>query len=265
VYSDSHREKDAINQLEALAALEPARPERQVALGLAYARAGRPDMAVMALRRVVEEHPEDQIAYVALGRVWLDIAEAHQDRVYLNKALEALDAVARRSPPDSEALLLLGRAQLLGGDTAAAERTLNQATAQFPIDTAALLKLATVAERSGHLATARDALVRYTSLSGDGTPTLERAIHIGDLSIRLNEPAVAVTWFTRAVEDAAAGPASFARLAEAQLRIGDRDGARVSIERGLQRDARNAQLLALQRRFRPAADRPGAANHQQGS
>ncbi|HTH26404.1 MAG TPA: tetratricopeptide repeat protein, partial [Vicinamibacterales bacterium] len=39
----------AINQLEALAALEPTRPERAVAVGLAQARAGREDAAVITL------------------------------------------------------------------------------------------------------------------------------------------------------------------------------------------------------------------------
>ena len=39
----------AINQLEALAALEPANPDRVVAVGLAQARAGREDAAVITL------------------------------------------------------------------------------------------------------------------------------------------------------------------------------------------------------------------------
>ena len=42
--------------------------------------------------------------------------KSQRDRVALNKALEALDTVARRSPAGSEALLLLGRAQVLAGD-----------------------------------------------------------------------------------------------------------------------------------------------------
>ena len=256
MYAAAHREKEAINQLEALAALEPGKPERQLALGLAYAKSGRSDLAVITLRRLAEDHPEAPEVYVAIGRVWLETADAHpEDRVALNKALEALNVVARRSPQSSEALLLLGRAQLLSGDAGAAERTLKQATAQYPIEPAALLQLAIVAERAGHLGTAREALVRYTAISGDGMPPAERAIHLGDLSLRLNEPAQAVTWYAKAVEHSSAPLAVFARLAECQFRAGDQAGALASVERGLQREPKDATLLSLQRRLRAATGR----------
>jgi tetratricopeptide (TPR) repeat protein len=252
-YATAHRDKEAINQLEALAALEPGRPDRQLALGLAYGRTGRSDLAVITLRRVAEDHPEDAEAYVAIGRVWLEAAESQRDRVSLNKAMEALEPVARRSPPGSEALLLLGRAQLLSGNLAAAERTVKQATAQFPIEPSALLQLASVAERAGHLATARDALMRYTAISGDGIPPPERALHLGDLSMRLNEPAAAIGWYTKAADSATAPPSTFARLAESQFREGDQAGALASVERGLKREPHNQVLLGLQRRLKAVA------------
>ncbi len=252
-YLAARREKEALNQLEALAALEPGRPERQLALGVAYGRAGRSDLAVITLRRVAEDHPEDPEAYVAIGRVWLEAAEAQRDRVALNKAMEALDAVARRGPPGSEALMLLGRARLLAGDTVGAERTLKQATAQFPIEPTALLQLASVAERAGHVGTARDALIRYTAISGDGVPPPERALHLGDLSMRLNEPAAAVGWYAKAAESPTAPPSTFARLAESQFRTGDQAGAFASVARGLQREPRNPTLLGLQRRLNAVA------------
>jgi tetratricopeptide (TPR) repeat protein len=252
-YSAAHRDKEAINQLETLAALEPKRPERRLALGLAYGRAGRSDLAVITLRRMAEDHPEDPEVFVAIGRVWLEAAEAQRDRVALNKAIEALEAVASRNPPGSEALLLLGRAKLLAGDLGAAERTLKQATAQFPIEPAALLQLASVAERAGHVGTARDALMRYTAISGDGIPPPERALHLGDLSMRLNEPAAAVGWYAKAAQSDSAPPSTFARLAESQFRVGDQAGALASVERGLQREPRNLTLLGLQRRLQAVA------------
>ncbi len=252
LYSASHRDKEAINQLEALAALEPGRPERQLALGLAYGRAGRFDLAVITLRRLAEDHPENLDVFVALGRVWLEAAEAQRDRVALNKAIEALEAVARRNTPDSEALLLLGRARLLQGDVVAAERTLTQATAQFPIEPAALLELATVAERAGHAGTARDALTRYTALSGDGIPPPERAVHLGDLSMRLNEPAAAVGWYAKAADSPSAASSTFVKLAEARFRAGDQSGALASVERGLQREPKSVVLMGLQHRLSAA-------------
>jgi tetratricopeptide (TPR) repeat protein len=249
LYRSARRDKEAINQLEAIAALEPGQLEPRLALGLAYSRAGRSDLAVITLRRLAEEHPENPEAFVAIGRVWLEAAEATRDGVALKKALEMLDEVARRSPPGSEALMLLGRAQLLSGDLAAAERSLKQATAQVPIEPAALLQLASVAERSGHLGTARDALMRYTAISGDGIAPPERASHLGDLSVRLNEPAAAVAWYLRASESPTATASVFARLAESQFRTGDRAGALSTVQRGLTREPQNPTLLGLQRRL----------------
>ena len=84
------------DQLEGLTALDPG-PSRDVALGLAYARAGQTERAVTTLGRAAERYPEHPYAYVALGRVWLEIAQARGDRVALSKALGALEgAVGQR-------------------------------------------------------------------------------------------------------------------------------------------------------------------------
>ncbi len=253
VYLAARRDKDALAELEALAALEPKRQERQVALGLAYARMGRSDIAVITLRRVAEDHPGDNEVYVAIGRVWLMAAEAQPDPIAVNKATEALEAAVSRGEPTSETLFLLGRARLLAGNFTAAEQTFKQATAQFPIETAAFLHLADVAERQGHFATARDALVRHTAISGDGVPPPDRTFRLGELSMRLNEPAAAVAWFTKAAQGPAATVTVIARLAEAQFRAGDPAGALASVGRGLQRDPGNVALVAIERRIRAAA------------
>jgi tetratricopeptide (TPR) repeat protein len=252
-YLAAHRDKEAIAEQEALAALEPNRPERQIALGLAYGRLGRSDLAVITLRRVAEEHPSDIAVWVAIGRVWLMAAESQPDPNAVNKATEALEAAVSRGEPTSETLFLLGRARLLAGNLTSAEQTFKQATAQFPIESAAFLQLADVAERLGHFATAREALVRYTAISGDGIPPPDRTFRLGELSMRLNEPAAAVAWYTKAAQGASATAAVLARLAEAQFRAGDPAGALATVTRGLQRAPGNAALIAIDRRIRAAA------------
>jgi Flp pilus assembly protein TadD len=224
-----------------------------VALGLAYGRMGRSDLAVITLRRVAEDHPGDTEVYVAIGRVWLMAADAQSDPIAVNKATEALEAAVSRGEPTSETLLLLGRARLLAGNLTAAEQTFKQATGQFPIESAAFLQLADVAERLAHFATARDALVRYTAISGDGVPPPDRTFRLGELSMRLNEPATAVTWYTKAAQGPSATAAVLARLAEAQFRAGDPAGALASVNRGLQREPGNAALIGIERRIRAAA------------
>lgn len=252
-YLAARRDKDAVAELEALAALEPKRHERQVALGLAHGRMGRSDLAVITLRRVLEEHPGDSEVWAAIGRVWLMVADAQPDPNAVNKATEALEAAVSRGEPTSETLFLLGRARLLAGNLTAAEQTFKQATGQFPIESAAFLQLADVAERQAHFATARDALVRYTAISGDGVPPPDRTFRLGELSMRLNEPAAAVAWFTKAAQGPTATVTVIARLAEAQFRAGDPASALASVSRGLQRDPSHAPLIALERRIRAAA------------
>jgi tetratricopeptide (TPR) repeat protein len=74
----------AINQLEALAALEPAKPDRVVAVALAQARAGREENAVTTLGRALERFPDASQVYAALGHVWLTDAQKRGDSVALN-------------------------------------------------------------------------------------------------------------------------------------------------------------------------------------
>jgi tetratricopeptide (TPR) repeat protein len=151
------RTREGIEQLEALAALEPSQPQRLVNVGLAYARAGRTDAAITALGRAAERYPEADGVYVALGQVWLETAEAHNDRVALSKSLEALQPAASRPDATSDTLTLYGRALFLSGTVDEAERTLELAASRFPANPNAFLYLAAAAERRGHVTAARQA------------------------------------------------------------------------------------------------------------
>jgi tetratricopeptide (TPR) repeat protein len=159
--------REGLEQLEALAALEPSRPERLVSVGLAYARAGRTDAAITTLVRAAERYPQADVVYEALGRVWLTSAEARHDRVALTKALEALEPAAARANASSDTLTLYGRALILSGRIDAAERVLQQATSVWPVEPLAFFYLSDAAERRGHVSAARDALASYVALVDD--------------------------------------------------------------------------------------------------
>jgi tetratricopeptide (TPR) repeat protein len=165
LYQDINRPQDAIDQLEALAALEPSRPERLVNVGLAYARLGRRDTAVLTLGRAAERHPDATIVYSALGKVWLTSAVATQDSIALKKAIEALQPAAARADAASETRAMYGRALALSGNMAAAERMLLQAVTTMPVDPAAYRDLAEVARRLGHASIARDAAAKFATLA----------------------------------------------------------------------------------------------------
>lgn len=154
---------DQVEQLEALAALEPERPERDVELSLAYARNGRSDMAVLALGRAAEEHPEQPLVYMALGRVWLDIARTTDDRIALTKSLGALQSIPRATA-SSEALTLLARVLLLVGEFDDAMASLQLATERYPLDPDAFVELAQLVQQDGDTARARQLLAIHDAL-----------------------------------------------------------------------------------------------------
>ncbi len=165
MYEQMGRWQDSIDELEALAALEPARPERLVSVGLAYARIGRRDTAVLTLGRAAERHPDATVVYTALGRIWLTSAEGQKDPVALEKAIEALQPAAAHPDAVSETRALYGRALALSGNMVAAERMLLRAVAMVPVDPSAYRYLAEVARRLGHATIANDAAAKYALLA----------------------------------------------------------------------------------------------------
>ena len=213
-------------------------------------RAGHADLAVLTLGNVLERTPDQPSIYGALGRVWLDIAQARNDRAALGKALEALEHVASSPESTSEMLTLYGRALLQDGQSDVAEYMLEQATQRFPVDPSAFLLYSTAAKQQNHLVDERQALGQYGALMPGDVDLVPRAMRIAALSLQLNDVATAVEWLKRA---AAASPNDvrvLAALADAQVKAGDRDAAKATIARGLESDPANAALLALARRVR---------------
>lgn len=248
VYGLEGEHSKAINELEALAALD-ARADRLVAVGLAQARAGREDAAVLTLGRAVDRFPDAPQVYAALGHVWLTSAQRRGDRVALNKALEALQQAASRSDASSDTFTELGRAWSLAGDMQAAERALRQAVARVPVPPEAYRQLADVTARDGRLQDARDALLKYATLVGDEKPLAEVSVRIGDLSMRLGEPVLAVRWFDRAIDESGPSAALQLRLADAAWKSGDLARARQVVDEGLAAEPGNRPLLQLKRRL----------------
>jgi tetratricopeptide (TPR) repeat protein len=239
----------AINQLEALAALEPANADRVVAVGLAQARAGREEAAIVTLGRAVDRFPDAPQVYAALGHVWLMGAQRRGDRVALNKAVEALGQAARRSDASSDTFAELGRAYLLAGDRPAAERALRQAVAKLPVPADAYLHLADVTARDGRIQDARDALLKYATLMGDERPLANVATQIADYSVRLGDNALAVRWFDRAIDEGGPSVALQLKLAEAAWRAGDVVRANQVIDEGLASEPENRSLQQLKQRL----------------
>jgi tetratricopeptide (TPR) repeat protein len=139
LYAAQNRRADELDQLQVLAGLDRDHVERQIAVGLAQARAGHAEPAVVALGTALERTPDQPIVYEALGRVWLEDAEARDDRAALNKSLEALERIGSGPSSTSPALTLFGRALLRDNQLDRAEQTLLEATMHFPVEPSAFL------------------------------------------------------------------------------------------------------------------------------
>ena len=251
IYGRLGRSEEWINQLEALRALDPS-PARDVALGLAYSKAGQSDRAVLTLRHAAERYPNYRHIYLALGRVWLDTAQARSDRVDLNKALEALEkAVGEENT--SEAYMLFGRALLLASDAEPAERMLQLATEKLPADPLAFYYLADAAERCVHFSVARQSLLNYMALAGEDADPRRRASianRVADLSMRIDDFLFAATWYERALSALPADEGFVVKLAEARWRAGQADAARAMLDKLIERDPSNNAARNLRGRIR---------------
>jgi tetratricopeptide (TPR) repeat protein len=249
LYGRLGRTDESIAQLDALRALDP-NPARDVTLGLAYSKAGQSDRAVIMLRDAAARHPNYRHTYVALGRVWLETAQARSDRIELNKALEALEKAVGEEDT-SEAYLLFGRALLLASDPGPAERMLLQATEKLPADPLAFYHLADAAERRAHYSVARGALIDYIALAGED-PDLRRraalAVRVADLSMRIDDFPLAASWYERALPTLPGDDAIALRLAEARWRAGRVDAARALLDKIIEKNPANAAARNLRRR-----------------
>jgi tetratricopeptide (TPR) repeat protein len=247
--SSLNRHAEAIEQLDVLAALD-SRLERRVAVGLAHARAGHLELAVLTLGSAIERAPDQPVLYGALGRVWLDIAETRHDRPdAIQKALEALARAASSPTATSDVKTLYGRALLDDHQLEAAEQVLQQATERFPVEPTAFSELANVAEQLKHYETARTALISYNALVGDDAEFARRALKIGVLSLSVNDPETAIAWLTRASAATPDDLKTLVALAEAEFKAGRLEAAQSTLKKGLQLDPENIQLRALSKRL----------------
>ena len=142
LYRTAGQRQQAIEQLEALAALEPARAERLISVGLAYARWGRTESAILTLGRAAERFPDQTAAISRSARVAGYRRESKRSRRVEQSDRGAAAACDERRTRSGDALTWYGRAMLLSGDAARRRSALFRATSRAPVDPLALRHLA---------------------------------------------------------------------------------------------------------------------------
>jgi tetratricopeptide (TPR) repeat protein len=248
LYGLLNRHNQELDQLQVIAGLDRDHVARQVAVGLAQARAGHWDLAVLTLGSALELSPNEPEIYRALGKVWLE--RPRDDRAFLSKARKALEPIATSPAATSAMLTLYGRALLQEGDVQGAEHALQQATVRFPVEPQAFALYGSTAEKLNHLEPARQALIQYGGLTSNAADFAPRAARIASLSLRLNDPETAVRWLARAAASSPNDLRLLVSLADAQIRADAREAAQATIARGLEKDPKNPALLLLSRRAR---------------
>ncbi len=247
----SGRYAEQLEQLQVLAGMDASHAERQIAVGSAQARAGKTDLAVATLTAALDRAADPSIVNAAIGRVWLRVAEDHRERTdALGNALEALERAASALTATSETKALYGRALQLSGQLEAAEQVFQQATERYPIDPEALRQLSVVADALRHPAIARAALVTLSALVPSDPDAATNAARIGELSLQLNDPAGAVPWLQRSLENRPDDVKVVTVLGEAQLKAGMLLDARSTATRALALEPGNARARALDARLR---------------
>ena len=251
LYRASGRPADEMAQLQILA--RDGQPMRRVAIGLAEARQGQVDAAIGTLSAALAASPNDSRILIAIGRVYLSRAERSHDPEAIAQATTALEKAMGGTARRSEGLALIGRALSLSGNYTEAERILRDAVATSPVDPEAFAFLADAAERLGHDVIARDALVNLDALQGDTAPTVirrQRALRIGELSVRAGEFKFAAVYLGRAVDAQPDDWLALGLLAEARWHLGDRVSARALLDQALAGNPRDPRLLRLDRLMR---------------
>jgi len=253
MYAASGRFTEQLEQLQVLAGLDTRRTERQVAIGLAEASAGRAELAVATLTAALDQATDQSPVNAALGRVWLQLAESRTDRPEAaGRALEALERAASALTATSETKALYGRALASSGQLDAAEQLFQQAIERYPLDPSAFRQLGLVADELGHAAVARTAFMQYLSLAPTDPNAASFAARIGALSLKLNEAAAALPWLQRALAAKPDDLPLLTAMAEAQLLAGDAPSARLTLTHALALQPANRELQRLDRRIKKA-------------
>jgi tetratricopeptide (TPR) repeat protein len=252
LYRERGRPEDEAGQLRALVDLN-GHLDRHIALAMAELRAGRHEDALATLAAVDRPSDPDSRVTLALGRVYLGMAETTGDKPAIARAQLALERALGGTIRRSEGLALYGRALFLAGDLARAERLLQDAIRTSPVEPEAFDYLADVAETLDHPRVARDALLSLDALEGDTvSPSIRaaRARRIGALSLAAEDPAVSVRFLTFATETGHDDGPTLGLLARALWNNGDQDAARQTLTRALALAPGDDGLRRLTRTFR---------------
>lgn len=181
---------EALAELEALVAADPANPVFRNDLAQAYRERGALDRALPLYRRAAEDAGDNADA-------WYDLASALQEAGRPGEAREALERALHLDPGRAEAHNTLALALLAEGRPEEALRELELAAALDPRDATALNNQGNVLRGLGRLDEAERAYRRAAEVAPRYAEPLNG---LGTLEVDRDRPAAALPFFDQALE-----------------------------------------------------------------
>lgn len=221
VLSALGRARDALGLLRAMVAAQPDDPRAWLCLGRHLVAVGRPGRAIRPLRRAWRVAPDESEAPQLLAR-----ALARRGR--RKEAVRVLSQALGRQPRAQDLALDLAAAHWARGRPEAADRALVRSLAFHPEAAAVWAAAAEVALEAGRLGTARSRL--RSALRWDRGQPQALALLVRWL-LRMDRPRQALQAARVALRVAAPGEGVARDLAEAHLRLGQPEQARLVLRR----------------------------------
>ena len=231
-YAAAGRHELAIADLRLLESRKQLTPEDAVVLGDNLRFAGRLADAAAVLERVARENP-------TFPQPWLSLAEVRiQERNYADAA-KACERVLQLVPDQIEALRRLGDLAMLREDPVEAGSRYGRILELDPTDVHAMTKLGVVRMRS---ARSDDALVLFRRAVDREPRNAEALLYLAGVLASTGHPSDALPYFERAIDAGPPSPMALNGLGFTQLELGDRVKAAAAFRKSLRLDPRQPDV-----------------------
>jgi choline-sulfatase len=231
-YAAAGRHELAIADLRLLESRKQLTPEDAIVLGDNLRFAGRLADAASVLERVARENPR-------FPQPWLSLAEVRiQERDY-TEAARACERVLQLVPDQIEALRRLGDLALLREDLPTAAARYARILELDPTDVPAMTKLGVVRMRT---ARPDEAMVLFRRAVDREPKNAEALLYLAGVLASHGQPADALPYFERALDAGPASTMALNGLGFTQLALGDRAKAAAAFRRSLRLDPKQQDV-----------------------
>lgn len=241
-YLDHREPGKAVPWAQAQIEATPHRVEPYLQLARARRQQGLSRRAIETVGIALEQAPNSPEAYFRLGELWLAEARRDGDPIALDKAISALESVAKMDPDSGAAALALGQAYLTARHEQRAFEELQRASEATPVEPEAHRLLGDLYYGHSEFDEALSAYHVYVKLRGDTPVILDR---IGETYLGMDKPEAAGDIFLQMAGLEPGRVAPLLKAARAYLEAGDIPAAARACRRGLALSPRDQSLLQL--------------------